>query len=428
VPNDHTLPSRRRSPLDDRSLSGKMVPRLFAPAGVATIIVAVANVDGYPPWLLVTLGGLACVVAAVFWRVQWDRVPPWMMRALTYGGLIEIGIAAVIHPRVSYLYELELTLVMVFAGFALQRHDVVTMSGLCAGITLVSQWLVYPPWTAVWRTVAISMVLIVVGVIMHWLRRLLDDRAAEVAEAQAELSRLQVQAVTEQRQAEAQQAEIIASRLAEQTRLQGQVAEQATMLARSAAEVSQNTATAASAAEQMAGALRELSRTAQTTDQITSSVVGRAASAAEVMKALEASGAQIMTASDVIQSIAEQTNLLALNATIESARAGEAGRGFAVVANEVRELASQSGQNADAINRTLNDIRAQLGAAAAQVVEIANGMDQLSTHHLALAAAIEEQSARVAGVTETVQRTAEESHTMAAGIRALEQISRTANV
>jgi methyl-accepting chemotaxis protein len=280
---------------------------------------------------------------------------------------------------------------------------------------------------ALWVVLVKWIVLTTLAVTMHWLRRLLDDGAAKVAQAQAELSDLQLQALTEQRQAEAQRAEIVAARLAEQTRLQIQVAEQAATLARSAAEVSENTATAASASDRVSSGLRDLSITAQTTDQITKAVVVQADSAAEVIKALEASSAQIMTASDVIQSIAEQTNLLALNATIESARAGESGRGFAVVANEVRELARQSGHNADSINRTLTDVRAQVSAAVGQVLGIASSMNELSAHHLRLTFAIEEQTATVAEVTRTVARTADESHTMAAGIRALEQISRTSN-
>ena len=64
----------------------------------------------------------------------------------------------------------------------------------------------------------------------------------------------------------------------------------------------------------------------------------------------------INEAVDLISSITGQTNLLALNASIEAARAGEAGKGFAVVAEEIKQLASQSSQGADAIKNIANNI------------------------------------------------------------------------
>lgn len=58
-----------------------------------------------------------------------------------------------------------------------------------------------------------------------------------------------------------------------------------------------------------------------------------------------------------VKKIADQSNILGLNASIEAARVGEAGRGFAVVANEVRNMASNSRENAEKIKHTTDSIR-----------------------------------------------------------------------
>ena len=65
-----------------------------------------------------------------------------------------------------------------------------------------------------------------------------------------------------------------------------------------------------------------------------------------------------------IAEISEQTDLLSLNASIESARAGELGKGFVNVSNEIRNLAEQTSNLTDDINKIIvklesNAIRTQ---------------------------------------------------------------------
>lgn len=78
------------------------------------------------------------------------------------------------------------------------------------------------------------------------------------------------------------------------------------------------------------------------------------------LQALEEYTKQMHSIIELINSVATQTSLLSLNASIEAARAGEAGRGFSVVATEISNLANQTQEATNNIEKLIGNISQKL--------------------------------------------------------------------
>ena len=78
-----------------------------------------------------------------------------------------------------------------------------------------------------------------------------------------------------------------------------------------------------------------------------------AASAFEVLKDRTAEVEDMLSG---IKDVSVKTGILAINASIEAARAGSVGNGFRIIANEVRSLATQTGDFAKKIESKLEEL------------------------------------------------------------------------
>jgi methyl-accepting chemotaxis protein len=196
---------------------------------------------------------------------------------------------------------------------------------------------------------------------------------------------------------------------------------QAGVVSTSAEEVSAIVSTMAASAEQMTASIAEISRSASQASEVAQSGVQASRAANATIARLGASSDEIQSVVKLITAIAQQTNLLALNATIEAARAGEAGKGFAVVAGEVKDLAQQTADATESIARQIDAIRTGSDQAVQAIGRIGGVVTEISDLQLAIASAIEEQTATTSEMSRNVGETASGAGEIASNINGVAQ-------
>ncbi|MCB1580482.1 MAG: nitrate- and nitrite sensing domain-containing protein [Alphaproteobacteria bacterium] len=178
-------------------------------------------------------------------------------------------------------------------------------------------------------------------------------------------------------------------------------------VAASSEEASTNVSTVASAMEEMSASASEIASQISSARVKSNDTAENAKNANETVSNLNILVENIGEVVTAIQGIAEQTNLLALNATIEAARAGEAGKGFAVVAEEVKKLATETGNKTDEINTRIIQIQEATRASVSAMERIIDNISDIDQSVTGVSAAVEEQNATTSEIVRSVGEAAQ---------------------
>jgi methyl-accepting chemotaxis protein len=175
-------------------------------------------------------------------------------------------------------------------------------------------------------------------------------------------------------------------------------------IANSIERTSFNVKTVASSTEAMTATINEIAHNSDVARSITGMALAQTETASTNVDDLGKAATEIGRMTEAISKISDQTNLLALNAAIEAARAGDAGKGFAVVASEVKNLAMQTSEAAEDIEKTIAAIRSSTNVTVRQIKEISKIMKDVHKTVDAIALAVEEQSGTAREIASSVSQ------------------------
>ncbi len=177
-------------------------------------------------------------------------------------------------------------------------------------------------------------------------------------------------------------------------------------VADSAERTTSNISTVASATEEMRASAVEISRQVADVAQKAGEASTNASNTSNKVNELNALVENIGEVVGAIRDIADQTNLLALNATIEAARAGDAGKGFAIVADEVKKLATETGQKTNEIEERITQIQQATSESVGAMTEIIDNITAIDGAAAGSATAVEEQNSVIEEITRSINEVA----------------------
>ncbi len=182
----------------------------------------------------------------------------------------------------------------------------------------------------------------------------------------------------------------------------------ATSMAETMSNASYNLTAVAAAAEEMSVTIEEVASNTEKARSISVQAGKQTTSVYSVTQQLDKAVQDISKINETITEISSQTNLLALNASIEAARAGDAGKGFAVVAKEIKDLARQTAEATEVIDKMISEVQEAADTAMKDIYGVKTVVEEGEQLVVSISSSIEEQTAVVRELAANVSQVSEE--------------------